>query len=142
MIVNLSVDNEIIPVKHTILCYFTDSVFALQLTDTKWTSEHTFKLDNGTSAVLIEHSKRFIMPIINQLRLAAMNELNCNDCNLARMKMNSQQDDKVLQFVVSKLFPNNVNAILGLSPFFIQSDLKMDISLKFMNQRRAIQQYT
>ena len=49
MIVQLSIDNQIILVKCATLCHFKDTVFANQFNNSKWVLEHMFELKDGTS---------------------------------------------------------------------------------------------
>ena len=38
----LSIDNQMIPMKYAILCHFKDTVFANQFNDSKWMLENMF----------------------------------------------------------------------------------------------------
>ena len=106
MIVQLSIDNQIIPVKRATLCHFKDTLFAKRFNDSKWMLEHMFKSKDGTSVVLMELPTAIIKPIINQLRLAAMLNVTCSGDELPNMKIDDEQDVEVLDLVVSKVFPD------------------------------------
>ncbi len=115
-ILNLSVDGEVIQTKQSTLCLCEGSLFAKNFQDNEWLAENTFIDDNGNSVILIEQPIAIFKPIINQLRLRAM--MNLEDVFLP-IRMENHENFSLLERYVSVLFPGNYDFIIGFDPHSI-----------------------
>ena len=104
-IINLSINNDIIPVKLSTLLSIKGSLFFEKFSSQEWIEKHTFTGDNGRDLVLIEYPVDAFKIIINQLRLMAV--MGSTSMESVPLMKKNRKIVKTVDRLVATLFKGN-----------------------------------